>query len=190
MSRLFYENKKSKFYKTKMFAPLVQGPGYAIESLYTIYTWLVSVSIQWKIPHISAWYQSKRYESSLNLALPRFFTLMDHYTLCTHSSQIPPISTHKFSFHHLIFSFLLQRVSTVMRYAFIQKGYSSILGIVWIVNGHGATLQICTFILGVRLIIKVSFALEMNKPYPNVLPPPSFSHPPSIFLYHKLYRWM
>jgi len=38
MSRLFYENKKSKFYKTKMFAPLVQGPGYAIESLYTIYT--------------------------------------------------------------------------------------------------------------------------------------------------------
>ena len=29
--KLFYENKKSKFYKTKISAPLIQGPRYATD---------------------------------------------------------------------------------------------------------------------------------------------------------------
>jgi len=96
---------------------------------------------------------------------------MDHYALCTHSSQIPSINIHQ-SFtisHFIILHFLLLFSSTMCFHCwpFIRKGYSSILGIVWTIKGHGAALQICTICLGVWLDIKVSIVLERKQILPQ-----------------------
>ena len=113
------------------------------------------------------------------------------YALILH--KFPFINTHKsFRISHSTISHSLILLCSTMcfhRLPFIRKGYSNILEIVWMIKDDGATLQIGTIFLGVRLIcldvrltIKVSFALERKQTIPH--------HPfPSIFLSFSPHRF-
>jgi len=115
-------------------------------------------------------------------SLPHFLTLFNSLSHSMHlcDTNFPYKYTsilHIFSFHHLIFSSYLFFYNVLPPLTFHTKSYSSVLGIVWMGKRHGATLQIYTICLSVRLTIKISFALEKKQTLPQ---PPSSS----IFLYH------